>query len=398
MPAQEPPAAPVDLITAPGELSSIGEVWVINAHAYQIHPNTIINGNPQVGDLVFYEAHLEDGIRVADEIVLIHRNPANTFTLTGVVESGSKTKWVVNGQEILINDETVMDDDIVEGSLVRVKGIILGSGELQAEEILLISEDAKIPFEFTGVVQNIDGQSWLISDIKVMVDENTIYDQGLGQGDRVQVKGLILDDGTWWASSITPFLDENKAFEFVGKLENIGDPWKVAGIEIETNELTSIDAELQVGEIVHVSGQIQDDGSWLAFEIRRYDQALLTILVGRVFNIDPWVVSGVQLNVDAETIIEGPIELNMLVRVELQLLSDGTHKVIRISPFDGFDWDMACQSVVVTVTSIDGDQIVLEGWPVLTLSGDTQIEGEMMPGSFIQTMICYDEDNNVVLV
>ena len=44
-----------------------------------------------------------------------------------------------------------------------------------------------------GVVQNIDGQSWLISDIKVTVDENTIYDEGLGQGDRVQVKGLILD-------------------------------------------------------------------------------------------------------------------------------------------------------------------------------------------------------------
>ena len=59
---------------------------------------------------------------------------------------------------------------------------------------------------------------------------------------------------------------------------------------------------------------------------------------------------------------------------------------------------MACQSVVVTVTSIDGNQIVLDGWPALTLSEDTQIEGELMPGSIVQTMICYDEDNNVVLV
>ena len=67
-------------------------------------------------------------------------------------------------------------------------------------------------------------------------------------------------------------------------------------------------------------------------------------------------------------------------------------------PFDGFDWDMACQSVIVTVTSIDGDQIILDGWPALVLSEDTQIEGELKPGSVVQTMICYDEDMNVVLV
>ena len=395
--ADEPPADPVEFITGQGEVNSTGEVWVINDQSYQIHAQTIIIGNPQVGDLVFYEGHIEDGSRVADQIVLVRRNPANTFTLTGVVESGSKTEWVVNGQKILITDKTVLDDDIVEGSLVRVKGIVRADGKLQAEEILLISEDAKIPFEFSGVVQNINGQNWLISGIKVMVDENTDYDQGLAEGDAVQVKGLILDDGTWWASSITRILDESSAFEFVGYIDQIN-PWIISGVAIDTRDWTAIDADLMVGDLVQVSGQIQPDGSWLAFEIRRYDQSLLTILVGRVFSMDPWVVSGVQLNVDAETIIEGPIELNMLVRVELQLLPDGTHKVIRITPFDGFDWDMSCQSVVVTVTSIDGDQIVLDGWPALPMSDDTQIEGDLKPGSVVQTMICYDEDNNVLLV
>ena len=395
--ADQPPADPVEFITGQGEVDSIGEIWVINDQPYQIHAQTIIIGNPQVGDLVFYEGHLEAENRVADQIVLIRRNPANTFTLTGVVESGSKTKWVVNGQKILITDQTILDDGIGEGSLVRVKGIVLADGKLQAEEILLISEDAKIPFEFTGVIQNIDGQNWLISGIKVMVDENTDYDEGLAEGDAVQVKGLILDDGTWWASSIAPFLDESSAFEFVGYIDQIN-PWIISGVAIDTRDWTAIDADLIVSDLVQVSGQIQPDGSWLAFEIRRYDQALLTILVGRVFSKDPWVVSGVQLNVDAQTIIEGPIELNMLVRVELQLLPDGTHKVIRITPFDGFDWNMSCQSVVVTVTSIDGDQIVLDGWPALPMSDDTQIEGDLKPGSVVQTMICYDEDNNVVLV
>jgi hypothetical protein len=395
--ADEPPADPVEFITGQGEVNSIGKIWVINDQPYQIHTQTIIIGNPQVGDLVFYQGHLEDGSRVADQIVLIHRNPANTFTLTGEVESRSDTEWLVNGQKILITDQTVVDDDIVKGDLVRIKGIVLGDGELQAEEILLISDDTKIPFEFSGVVQDIGQQEWLISGITVTVNADTVFDNGLAEGDAVQVKGLIMDDGTWWASSITPFLDESSAFEFVGYIDQI-DPWIIAGVNIDTQDWTAIDEGLQAGDLVQVSGQIQPDGTWLAFEIRRYDQALLTILVGRVFSIDPWVVSGVKLNVDTETIIEGQIELNMLVRVELQMLPDGSHKVIRITPFDGFDWDMACQSVVVTVTSIDGDQIILDGWPVLTLSEDTQIKGELMPGSVVQTMICYDEDGNVVLV
>ena len=126
---------------------------------------------------------------------------------------------------------------------------------------------------------------------------------------------------------------------------------------------------------------------------------LTTIFVGKVFSKDPWVVGGLELNVvEGETIIEGDIQVGMLVRVEMQLLSDGTHIVIRIEPFEGFDWELACQSVVVTVTRIDGDQIILDGWPAMSLGEQTWIVGEIKPGSLVQTMICYDEDMNVVLV
>jgi len=110
------------------------------------------------------------------------------------------------------------------------------------------------------------------------------------------------------------------------------------------------------------------------------------------------VVSGVELNVDAETIIEGDIAVGMLVRVELELLPDGTHKVIRIEPLEGFDWELGCQYLIVTVISIDEDQIQLEGWPSLPLGENLQIEGEIQPGSVVQIMICYNEDMNVVVV
>jgi hypothetical protein len=397
----EEPTDPVYFITGEGEVAFIGENWVIGDQPYQTHSQTIIIGNPQVGDLVFFEGHLlEDGSRVADLIVLVRRNPANTFILTGEVQDMDDIPfWTVNGQTIAVTDLADVEAGIVEGDLVRVKGIILADGTLQAEEIRLITGENVTPFEFTGVVQQISEQSWVISNITVTLDVNAVIDEGLLVGDAVHVQGWILDDDTWRATSITYFIDQNSAFEFFGYLESMDpDPWVVAGIPFEVREWTVIDADLNEGDLVRVAGQIQTDGTWLASEVRRYDKALLTILIGRVHSTDPWVVSGFELNVDAETIIEGEITVGMLVRVELHLLPDGTHKVIRITPLKGFDWELGCQYLVVTVIGIDGNKIILDGLPSLQLSEDVQIEGDIKTGSIVQIMICYDEDMNVVVV
>jgi len=394
----EEPADPVEFITGQGEVTYIGESWEIGDQTYQTHAQTLVIGNPQVGDLVFYEGHLlEDETRVADLIVLVRRNPANTFTLTGEVQEMGDLTWTVNGQSITVTDTTEVEDGIAVGDLVRVKGIILGDGSLEAEEIRLVLGEVGTPFEFTGVVQEIGELSWRISDITVAISETTTIDEGLVVGDAVKVQGWTLEDGTRLATSITYFLDQDSAFEFFGILESM-DPWMVAGIPFEVREWTTIDEGLNLGDLVRVAGEIQTDGTWVASEVQRYDEALLTVLIGRVSSMEPWVVSGFELNVDAETIIEGEITVGMLVRVELQLLPDGTHKVIRISPLEGFDWELSCQSLVVTVTSIEGDQIILEGGAVLSLSDDIQLVGEIQPGSVIQTMICYDEDMNVIVV
>ena len=394
----EEPTEPVEFIVGQGEVAAIGENWVIGDQTYHTHEATIIIGNPQVGDLVFYEGYLEaDETRVADLIVLVRRNPANTFNLTGEVQAINETQWTVNGQTIAITELTETDEGIEVGDLVRVEGIILANGSLQAEKIRLLEDLPGIPFDFTGVVRQIGDKEWLISHVPVAVDENTVIDEGLLVGDTVRVQGWTLKDGTWLASSITYFVDESSAFEFVGLLESM-DPWIVAGLPFEVREWTEIDEDLLVGDLVQVSGQIQPDGTWVAAEVRRYNEALRTILIGRVFSMDPWVVSGVELNVDAETIIEGDIVVGMLVRVELELLPDGTHKVLRIEPLEGFDWELGCQYLIVTVISIDEDQIQFKGWPSLPLSEDLQIEGEIQPGSVVQVMICYDEDMNVVVV
>jgi hypothetical protein len=397
------PEDPARFIVGQGEVVSIGENWIIGDQIYQTHKLTVIVGNPQVRDIVFFEGHmLDDETQVLDLIVLIRRNPANTFQITGEVTDIGETLWEVNGQVIAVTGLTEVDDEIIVGSLVRVTGIILEGGSLQAEEIRLLEEHPGTPFEFIGVVVSTVDPYWSISGVSIKVDEDTEIDDDLIGGEIVQVQGWILEDNTWLATSITRFLDENSAFEFVGRIDSMDpDPWEVAGIPIEVHAWTEKDDDLEVGELVRVEGYIQPGGTWVAYEIKRYDEALLTILIGRVLSMDPdpWIVSGVELNVIiGETIIEGEITLGMLVRVELQLLPDGSHKVIRIEPLKGFEWAEGCHYIVAKVISLDGDQIWLEGWPALPFGEEIEIEGEIKPGSIVQVMICYDEDMNVVVV
>jgi hypothetical protein len=396
----EEPEDPVHFFTGQGEVEFIGENgenWVIGGQTYLTHTATVVIGAPLVGDIVFYEGHLEDEAKVLDLILLIRRNPANTFTLVGEVEEMGETLWVVNGQTIAVTDLTEWDEDIEVGDLVRVEGIVLPGGSLQAEYIILFEDLPGTPFDFTGVVEEMGEESWLVSDVEVTVDDDTDIDEGLAVGDLVRVQGWVLEDGTWLASSIKAELDESSAFEFTGYIESMS-PWVVSGIGFETREWTVIDDDLELGDLVRVKGLIQADGTWVAYEIQKVDEGLLSVLIGRVFSMNPWVVAGVSLNVDEETVIVGEITVGMLVRVEMLLLPDGTHKVLRIEPVEGYDWELECEYVVVRLISVGEGEIHVEGWPALKLAEDVEIVGDLKAGALVQIMICFDEDMNVSVV
>lgn len=393
----EEPSDPLYFFTGQGKVNSI-DPWVIDELTYLTHSGTVIQGNPQEGDLVFFEGHLlPDGSRVADMIVLLQRDPANTFSITGEVQEIGIDLWTINGQDIAITGLTEVEPGIEQYDLVVAKGVILEGGTFEAEEIRRIPEESGTPFEFTGVVQKIDLEQWVVSGITVTLNAGTHVDPDLEVKDSVRVQGTILEGDIWLASSITRYLDETSAFEFFGPIDSM-DPWSVNGVGFEVRSWTVIDPDLEVGDIVRVAGQIQPDGTWVATEIRRYDAALLTVLIGRVTSMDPWVVSGFELNVDDDTLYEGDIILGSLVRVEMKLFPDGSHQVIRISLMESFTWEMDCQTLVVTVISVDEDTISVDGYPALPLGEGVKIEGDIKAGSQVQIMVCYDEEMNVTVV
>ncbi len=212
-------------------------------------------------------------------------------------------------------------------------------------------------------------------------------------GPTAKVEGWILEDGTWLAEEIKREEDEPPTFEFVGTLESI-DPWRAGGIAFVVESWTEVEEGLAVGDRVQVEGQIREDGTWVAFEVKRVSEKyrLRFVFFGGVEEIDPWVVGGVAIVVDGETAIAPDVGVGSFVRVELELLPDGTWRTVSIVPVEGPGWGMGCIVMTGMVVSFEGNELQLEGWPLLVLDEDVEIEGELEPGSVVRFQICFAED------
>jgi len=393
--ASAPPAEPVFRVTGEGVVSQIGETWRIGGLEFATDANTVVAGNPQIGDFVSVEGHLlADGTRVADLIVLLRRAQENTFSFTGTVDSIGDTEWMVSGRAISLTAETEMDAGIEVGDDVHVEGVILAGGTLQAERIRLVDE-AGLPFEFTGVVESITGNTWTISGISIAVDDNTEITGDPGVGDIVKVEGRILDDNVWLADEIKLAEEDERRFEFTGIVEAI-DPWVVSGIHFDTNDQTEIDPEIEQGSRVKVEGRVLDDGIWLAEEIELLDddQAPRFEFIGEVSSIDPWIIGGLDITVNDETEIDD-VNIGDTVRVSGIILPDGTLLARRIKLLDD---DLGCMDIVTVIVRIDGNRIVLGDGQAIELTDEIEIIGELRASAVVIIRVCIGEDGTIVVI
>jgi len=327
-----PPSKPVFRVTGEGEVEATGPTWRIAGQNFRTHDATVIVGNPQVGDWVHVDGHLlADGTRVADRIVLLRRAPANRFTISGEVEATGTLTWTVAGQTIVVDEATEIDEGIQVGDRVRVDGVIDGptGGTLLAESIHLIDERG-VAFSFVGVVEEIAETYWRVSGISVTIDAETVIDDDLVVGDIVRVRGVFLglEGGIWLARSIAPIVQEGPRFAFTGEVEAIGTvTWTVAGQEIVVNDETEIDQDIQVGDRVRVEGIIDESGALLAESIHLIATPTLSfVFVGKVEEIaeEYWMISGISVTVDAETVIDDGLAVGDMVRVRGRMMADGT--------------------------------------------------------------------------
>jgi len=191
-------------------------------------------------------------------------------------------------------------------------------------------------------------------------------------------------------------------FEITGELEST-DPWIVTGNTFATRDSTLIDDGLEAGDLVRVRGVILEDGTWLAYSIERAEEpsSPTIILIGRVTSMDPWVVNGITLNVTSDTLIGEGIEPEMIVRVEILLLEDGTWEVISIVSLGEFTGIPGCATVTAIVVGVNGNEIQLAGWPVMTLDDHITIEddqggeGTLSADQVVLVVVCSLEEGEI---
>ena len=210
---------------------------------------------------------VSDKARLSIEKVLGESHPWTKIEFVGLVQSMSTDSWVIAGRTVAITLSTDIEGDILVNDLVKVKAFIEDDGSLIAHEIepILAGEE----FNFTGVVQTIGTDFWVVSSQTVKITSATKIEAGIVVGDLVRVQSLVEADGSLTAHKIG-FL-ENKGgndFEISGVVEAIGDGFiVVGGHEIVVTQWTHFKDEVKIGDFVKVKGTVAIDGTLIARQV-----------------------------------------------------------------------------------------------------------------------------------
>jgi predicted RecA/RadA family phage recombinase len=215
---EETPPGPDDSedVEFTGKVESIGSgSWVIDGKTVAITAETKIKGTIVVGDTVKVEALVgTDGALTAREIQLVEDDTppgpddSEDLEFTGKVESIGSGSWVIDGKTVAITAETEIKGTIVVGDTVKVEALVGSDGALTAREIQLVEDDTPPgpddgeKMEFTGVVESIGADSWVIDGKTVAITAETEIKGTIVVGDTVTVHAIRNPDGTLIAREI----------------------------------------------------------------------------------------------------------------------------------------------------------------------------------------------------
>jgi hypothetical protein len=307
------------------------------------------------------------------------------------------TSWTVATQAILVNAATLIDNDIVVGDEVRVEGIIAADGSLIAQYITLVQPPQGYPFHFAGIVQSVNADRWVVSGQTIYILGSTQIVDNPSVGDVVSVNGRVIDN-RWEASTIRLLDSAEPEFSFTGIVNStapwvvagIGfttEAWTVIvpGIAVGDN-VTVRGVILPDGTWVATSIRLVEPPA---------EQVIA--IVGTVNSINPWIINGLPVVVDGGTNIIGNVVVGSIVQVRIELLPDGTWHVLSIRPvFTSFG--LGCFQINSPVISLVGRKLSLKHWPALQLANNVNIHGQIKANSVVLLPLCFQFDGTVIIL
>ncbi|MBI4295755.1 MAG: hypothetical protein HY667_01415 [Chloroflexi bacterium] len=186
---------------------------------------------------------------------------------------------------------------------------------------------------FTGKIESITADTFVIGGKTFKVNATTELDEGLKVGVEARVEFITLDDGSLLALEIET--DEGE-LRFSGKLDSLtADTIVVAGKTFKRNTATRMDDDVAVGKVVRVRFTNMADGSMLATRVQvdnsgqgnqQFD------VTGRIDSISATaaVIDGKTFKIDANTRLDQGLVVGARARVQFDKLPDGSMLATRI--------------------------------------------------------------------
>lgn len=237
--------------------------------------------------------------RIEETMALLKLGRSEMVTYEGVVNEKTADFWVVDDIRTLVMPNTNIVGQIDVGMGVEVTGEVQPGDWVEATTIRL-----RI-YRFSGTVESIGDDEWLISGRKVRLDDLTLVDNDVRVGDLVMVLVAVDDLGDLTALSILqeedlstdstpePSPAEEDGDEHEGDDDHEGDDehngdgeevklegilesiesaiWSVGGESFQITSNTEIDENIEVGDTVKVKAFDPGDGTLIALKIERVD-------------------------------------------------------------------------------------------------------------------------------
>ena len=275
-----------------------------------------------VGEQVSVRVRVDNGSRSLDQI---QRRGGEDQHFSGVIESMDSDTWVIGGQSFKVDATTVLDGGLAPGVMARVEFITLADGTRLATEIETDEEED----HFTGTIESMSEDAWIIGGRTFQVSDATQLDEGLAVGVLARVEFATMPDGGLLATEIET--DEDNDEHFSGTIESISEvAWVVGGRTFQVNAATQFDEGLAVGVKARVEFLTMSDGTMIAIEIETDEKKQRTTGELESKGGDTWIIAGQSFIVTETTRIDGQVEVGDKVEVRFITLADGTIQSTRI--------------------------------------------------------------------
>lgn len=192
--------------------------------------------------------------------------------IRGRIDSIAADSWTVDGVVLQIKSSTKIDQaeaNAAVGAMASVVAIRNEDETLTAVEIKVEAAEAsrEQPVEFQGLIESWNDTHWLVGGYDLLVNPYTLITGSPQKGLLAEVKAVRLTDGTTLARQIIIHLPSEEV-QFEGVIQSMGaGEWLVEGVVVRFDGQTVVSGTPEVGALVEVQGLLLPDGAVLGRRI-----------------------------------------------------------------------------------------------------------------------------------